>query len=74
MAWVYSFLFFVCTIFRIKCGKPRLRPGTASMSPQVIRDRLEHLYCERWKYHPGRCEAKLVNPDPREESESETWQ
>jgi hypothetical protein len=74
MAWIYSFLFFMCTVFRIRCNKPRLPPGTASMSPFVIRERLERLHCERYRYHQGRCEAKLLNPDPREEDESESWQ
>lgn len=74
MSWVLSFLAFVCAVLRIKCNKPRLPSGTASMAPKVVRERLEHLHCERWKYHPGKCEAKHFNQDPREEEEQETWQ
>lgn len=73
MTWVYSILAFFCVIFRIPCNKPRLPSGTASMSPFVVRERLERLHCERFRYHQGPCEAKRSNPDPREEGETETW-
>jgi hypothetical protein len=74
MSWIYSFLVFWCAVFHVKCNRPRLPSVTASMTPQIIRDRLEHLHCEKWRYHPGPWTAKRFNPDPREESESEMWQ
>ncbi len=74
MTWIYSVLAFFCAVFHIRCNRPRLPTGTASMAPRVIRDRLEHLHCEKFRYHKGRCEAKHFSPDPREEDESESWQ
>lgn len=67
---LYAFLEFVCAFLRIRCDKPRLPPGTASMAPQVIRDRFEHLYCEKFRYHQGLCAAKKFSVDPRSEGGS----
>jgi hypothetical protein len=75
VTWWEAILASVFAFFKVRCGKPRLPPGTASMAPQVVRERLEHLYCEKFKHHVGPCEAQRPhNRDPREEDESEVWE
>lgn len=52
LAWLFAFL-------RIKCNNPRLPPGTASMAPKVVRDRLERIHCVKYKFHLGPCESVI---------------
>jgi hypothetical protein len=44
---------------RIPCRQMRLKPGVAAMMPAVVREPLEHVHCERWKFHGDRHEAKV---------------
>jgi hypothetical protein len=60
-----SFLAWLFTFLRIRCNKPRLPPGTASMSPKVVRDRLERIHCTRFKHHLGPCEASITDRSKR---------
>jgi len=72
MTWWRSMLGFVCALLKIRCNRPRLRAGTASMAPKMVRDRLEHLSCEKFKYHQGSCETRRLDPETRDE-EIEVW-
>jgi hypothetical protein len=58
MKIIYLVLTLFATLLRIRCFKPRLRPGVASMSPMVIRDRFAGMYCQKWRFHLGPCEAR----------------
>lgn len=47
---------------RITCRKPRLTPGVSAMMPAVAREPLEHVVCERWKFHDGAHESQMLPP------------
>ncbi len=54
-----GFVYIVYGLARIECRTPRLPPSVARLTPAVVREPIEHVYCERWKAHPGKHEAKM---------------
>lgn len=56
---IRTLLAFLFALLRIKCDRPRLKPGAKAMVPGVLRDRLGELYCNKWRHHAGPCECEM---------------
>jgi hypothetical protein len=56
--WLRRVLHYLHANAGIKCHTPRMTPGAAALTPEVVRETLD-FKCGLWKYHEGEHEAEV---------------